>query len=80
MSSFKVVRGLFLVFVPTGRSQHDHLKGLVVVGNPARRVLIPIDEINEITVGRGGTRTRTLFRAGDFKSPASAIPPLARKQ
>ena len=28
--------------------------------------------------GRGGIRTRTSFRTGDFKSPASAIPPLAR--
>ena len=25
---------------------------------------------------RGGSRTRTLIRAGDFKSPVSTIPPL----
>lgn len=30
------------------------------------------------TDGRGGTRTRTRLPAGDFKSPVSAIPPLAR--
>ena len=29
--------------------------------------------------GRDGTRTHTPFRAGDFKSPASAIPPLGRQ-
>ncbi len=28
----------------------------------------------------GGTRTRTLLRAGDFKSPVSAIPPLQRME
>lgn len=28
-------------------------------------------------IGRGGNRTHTSFRTGDFKSPASAIPPRA---
>ena len=31
-----------------------------------------------ILSGQGGTRTRTGFTPGDFKSPASAIPPLAQ--
>ena len=35
-------------------------------------------DIHRLFHAEGGTRTRTLLRAGDFKSPVSAIPPLQR--
>ena len=35
-------------------------------------------ELKELFGAAGGTRTRTLLKAGDFKSPVSAIPPFRR--
>ncbi len=42
---------------------------------------LAFDVKNEVfgAISQGGTRTHTTFRSRDFKSPASAIPPLGRK-
>jgi hypothetical protein len=48
------------------------------VKNTTRRTLFVIAKMTEIIGARGGDRTRMTLRSGDFKSPASTIPPPGR--
>ncbi len=60
-----------------GRDRTDLAPNPENVGDSSFPVL-PRPLVSDCLGGRGGTRTRTRLPAGDFKSPVSAIPPLAR--